>query len=94
LEHSLKVWDLEAGRELRILSGHSGGVTCVAVSRDGRQAVSASLDHTVKVWDLETGRALATFTCDAAANCCAFADDRKIVAGDASGRVHFLQLEL
>jgi len=46
------------------------------------------------VWDLETGQTIATFTCDAAAGCCAFAGEGKIVAGDASGRVHFLQLEL
>jgi hypothetical protein len=48
----------------------------------------------VKVWDLETGEVLATFTGDGAAHCCAYVDALKlIVAGDASGRVHFLSLE-
>jgi WD40 repeat protein len=59
-----------------------------------RRAVSASEDKTLKVWDLETGAVVATFTCDAAARCCAFAGDRRIVAGDESGRVHFLSLQL
>jgi WD40 repeat protein len=57
---TLKVWDLDTGRELRTLQGHSGGVNGVAISPDGRHAVSASYDNTLKVWDLETGRELRT----------------------------------
>jgi WD40 repeat protein len=93
-DKTLKVWDLESGHELRTLAGHTGWVMGVAVSADGRRAVSASEDRTLKVWDLETGALVATFTCDAAARCCAFAGARRIVAGDAGGRVHFLSLEL
>jgi WD40 repeat protein len=93
-DDTLKVWDLESGRELRTLAGHSGWVYGVGVSADGRRAVSASWDQTLKVWDLETGALVTTFTCDAAARCCAFAGARRIVAGDAGGRVHFLSLEL
>jgi WD40 repeat protein len=59
-DKTLKVWDLETGRELRTLEGHSGPVSRVAVSPDGRWAVSASADNTLKVWDLETGRELRT----------------------------------
>ena len=45
---------------LRTLEGHSGSVNGVAVTPDGKRAVSASWDKTLKVWDLETGRALRT----------------------------------
>jgi WD40 repeat protein len=93
-DRTLRVWDLESGRELRTLAGHSSWVNGVAVSAHGRRAVSASRDQTLKVWDLETGAVVTTFTCDAAALCCAFAGPRKIVAGDGGGRVHFLSLEL
>ena len=54
------MWDLDTGRELRTLEGHSADVTGVAVTPDGKRAVSGSLDHTLKVWDLETGRVLRT----------------------------------
>ncbi len=90
----LKVWDLETGREVRSLTGHSGPVVHLALSPDGRRAVSASRDRTLNVWDLERGAVVTTFTCDAAALCCAWTGDRRIVAGDESGRVHFLSLEL
>jgi len=93
-DKTLKVWDMETGRKLRTLTGHSEAVWGVAVSPDGSRAVSASDDKTLRVWDLEGGALMATFTCDAAARCCAFAGDRRILAGDASGRVHFLSLEL
>jgi WD40 repeat protein len=42
---------------LRILDGHAGAVRAVAVTPDGRRAVSASDDRTLRVWDLATGRA-------------------------------------
>ena len=91
---TLKVWDLSSGRELRTLTGHAREVMAVAVTPDGRRAVSASYDNTVKMWDLETGEVLATFTCDAYANCCEFSDALNlIVAGDAGGHLHFLRLE-
>ncbi|MGA8030319.1 MAG: NB-ARC domain-containing protein, partial [Bryobacteraceae bacterium] len=54
-DNTLKVWDLESGRELRTLEGHSRSVTGVALTADGKRAVSASSDHTLKVWDLESG---------------------------------------
>jgi hypothetical protein len=40
---------------IRTLQGHSGRVHGVAVSPDGRRAVSASSDNKLKVWDLESG---------------------------------------
>jgi WD40 repeat protein len=52
------VWDLETGRELRTLTGHSNPVFGVVVSSDWRRAVSAS--YTLKLWDLETGAELRT----------------------------------
>lgn len=75
------------------LEGHTGYVQSVAVSADGRRAVSASSDKTLKMWDLDTGALIVTFTCDAAVHCCAFIGDAKLIAGDAGGRVHFLTLE-
>jgi WD40 repeat protein len=59
-DKTLKVWDLETGREMRTLEGHSDRVRGVAVTTDSRRAVSASDDKTLKVWDLNAGRELCT----------------------------------
>jgi WD40 repeat protein len=47
------------GKE-KVLKGHTDEVNCVAVTSDGKRAVSGSSDNTLKVWDLESGRCLAT----------------------------------
>jgi WD40 repeat protein len=61
---------------------------------DGRCAVSASDDYTVKVWNLERSSLIASFSGDSFMISCAIASDGlTIVAGEASGRVHFLRLE-
>ena len=39
---------------------HLAGVSGMAVTPDGRRAVSASDDHTLRAWDLETGKVLRT----------------------------------
>jgi WD40 repeat protein len=42
------------------LEGHTGSVEAVALSPNGRRAVSASSDGTLKLWDLETAREIRT----------------------------------
>jgi len=44
----------------KVLRGHTALVWGVAVTPDGRRAVSGSDDYTVGVWDLETGMCIAT----------------------------------
>jgi len=49
--------------------------------------------HQAKVWDLATGKQLVSVNLDAGITCCAITPDgQTIVAGDASGGVHFLRL--
>ena len=54
------MWDVETGRELPTLQGHTDSVCGVAVDADGRLAISASADQTLKVWDVGTGHELLT----------------------------------
>jgi WD40 repeat protein len=64
----------------------------VAVTPDGRYAISASDDRTLKVWDLETGRELATAALEGGLQCIVVAPDgASILAGDLVGNVYCLK---
>ncbi len=77
-----------------MLESHTGPVFAVALTPDGSHAVSASHDTTVKVWDTDSGNVIATFSGESVLLACAISPDGLIiVAGEASGSVHFLQLE-
>jgi WD40 repeat protein len=88
-DETLKVWDLESGRELATLPGHAERVTACAVTPDGRRVISASADHTLKVWDLQTGACLLTHRANNAFSAVT-ATATSIIAGDATGAVWFL----
>ncbi len=55
-DKTLRVWDLNTGKELHRLSEHSGRVYSIAVTQDSQRAVSAADDKTLRVWDLNTGK--------------------------------------
>ncbi|MGB3207593.1 MAG: WD40 repeat domain-containing protein [Crinalium sp.] len=54
------VWNLQTGKILRTLEGHSHWVLSVAISSDGQTLVSGSADKTLKVWNLQTGKNIHT----------------------------------
>jgi WD40 repeat protein len=59
-DHTLKLWDLETGKEVRTFRGHSNWVTSVDFSPQGNVILSGSEDSTLKLWDMETGQCIKT----------------------------------
>src|SRR4029077_1681806 len=60
-DNSVRLWNLETGEELLRCTGHTDGVRCVALSFDGRRALSGGNDRSVRLWDLKTGQELHRF---------------------------------
>ncbi|MBV8402855.1 MAG: caspase family protein, partial [Gammaproteobacteria bacterium] len=64
-DHTVRLWDIASGRELRSTRGHAGEVWSVACSPDGHTLASGGYDHAVKLWDAATGHELRTIAADA-----------------------------
>jgi len=60
-DFTVRVWNLETGKEALRLTGHRGGINGVAYHPSGDQFVSWAWDGTVRVWEHETGRVLKVF---------------------------------
>ena len=89
----MRVWDLDTGKPLHILTGHHGPVRAVAISADGRRAVSGDADGTVRAWDPEEGVGLAFFAADSRISELAITPaGTRVIAGTTTGPVHLLEL--
>jgi WD40 repeat protein/serine/threonine protein kinase len=88
------LWQLCHG-DLFALRGHSGKVTGVVFSPDGKRLASGSADRTVKIWDPATGKEMASFKGHTdAITCVVFSPDGKLLASascDKTVRVWNLQ---
>ena len=52
----MRLWNTDTGRgQLKRFEGHTDAVYSVALSADGRRALSGSQDKTVRLWNTDTG---------------------------------------
>ena len=79
-DNTVKLWEVESGRELRTLTGHTGWIKTVAFGAGGARLASASLDGAVFIWETATGRQLRSIEGGRGIECVAFSPDGKVVA--------------
>jgi WD40 repeat protein len=94
---TIHLWDLahsETAGGSVVFEGHQKTVWALAVLPDGRLA-SGSGDHTIRLWDptTPTGAPQLLFVADAAITALVCIPSHQLlVAGDASGRLHWLEI--
>ncbi|WWD06824.1 hypothetical protein V865_004919 [Kwoniella europaea PYCC6329] len=85
LDGTVKIWDVDSGKEQSTLFGHIEGVWSVDI--DALRMVSASHDRTIKVWDRESGQCVQTLVGHRGAVTSLQLSDDMIVSGSDDGDV-------
>jgi WD40 repeat protein len=93
-DKNIRLWDPASGACKRVFEGHQDWVRALAVLGDGRLA-SGSDDNTIRLWDPNQPDSAPRllFVADADITALVAHPTRPLlIAGDASGRLHWLQL--
>ena len=57
-DKSVRVWNIENGKCLRVLEKHTDLIRALSLTPDGKFCISGSWDKTLRVWNIETGNCL------------------------------------
>jgi WD40 repeat protein len=92
-DSTLRIWDSRNGSLRYSIEAHDGAVSACAFSKNGRRFFSASEDNFLILWDALTGEKICAYPVGAPALSAAWhRDGRRIAVGDATGKVHLLEL--
>lgn len=80
-DKTIRLWEADTGKMLRVLDHHRDNVTSIAFSPDGKTIASGSLDKTVDLSDVKTGRLIRLLQNHSEqVNSVAFSPDGKTIA--------------
>ena len=89
----VRVTDLQTGKVVLSLEGHTGHALSVAWSHDGHTLVSGGADNNLRFWDAETGdrgKVVAGFDKEVT-SVCFVTDDNQAVATSGDGKVRLIR---
>ncbi|KAG8846341.1 hypothetical protein FRB96_002011 [Tulasnella sp. 330] len=82
-DDTLCLWNAAEGAAVgKVMMGHTGKVTCIAVSRTGKTVVSESEDHTLRLWYSSNGATNKTIWTGHSVTCVAIHPDSKTVVSE------------
>lgn len=83
-DKTISIWDVQAGKLLRVLEGHSSRVNSIAFSPDGKLLVSGSHGNPVKLWSVSEGRLIRNIGDPDLVYAVAFSHDGQVIASGSS----------
>ncbi|KAL8292027.1 hypothetical protein RQP46_001493 [Phenoliferia psychrophenolica] len=84
-DRSVRIWNLESGKEVGVLRGHTRGVR--ALQFDAVKLVTGSMDSTLKIWNWRTGECMRTLRGHRDAVICLTYDKQLLVSGSADSTI-------
>ena len=92
---TIRVWELESGKDTALVKGLKVAVRGVVFSPDGKHLATAGGDMHVRVWDSETGKQLAELPSSDRVEAVAFSPDGKsLAAGSKDGTVRIWKMPI
>lgn len=81
-DKTIRIWDVETGKEIRKFCGHTSSVMSISYTPDGKYIISGSGDGTIRIWNVEKGKEIKKIT----ENSCVYSiscspDGKNIVSG-------------
>jgi WD40 repeat protein len=58
---SVKLWDVNAGKVILELQGHTDTILGLVFTPDGKHLITGSFDHSINVWDIATGKQITSW---------------------------------
>ncbi|MEO5356319.1 MAG: glycosyltransferase family 39 protein [Nitrospirae bacterium YQR-1] len=59
--NTVRKWNIETGKRVKIFAGHRDHINAIALTPDGKHMLSAAKNDTLKLWDIVTGREIMAF---------------------------------
>jgi F-box/WD-40 domain protein MET30 len=84
-DRSVRIWNLESGKEVGVLRGHTRGVR--ALKFDAVKLVTGSMDSTLKIWNWRTGECMRTLRGHRDAVICLTYDKQLLISGSADSTI-------
>ncbi|BFZ60284.1 hypothetical protein YB2330_001320 [Saitoella coloradoensis] len=88
---TIRIWDLETGREIRVLRGHVRGVRCLIF--DDNKLISGSMDRTIRVWNRKTGECICVLGGHTDGVVSLHFDDKLLASGSADSSIKIWNFE-
>jgi serine/threonine-protein kinase len=79
-DNTVRLWDIQTGKEIRRFVGHDGLVHGLAFSPDSKRVLTSGKDGTIRLWEVETAKEIRLFPGHAGAvRCIALSSDGKLL---------------
>jgi WD40 repeat protein len=59
-DNTIKLWNIDSGKEIRTFQGHKAAVKSVSFSPDGKTLATGSNDTAIKLWNVDSGKEIRT----------------------------------
>ena len=79
-DKTINIWEIETGRCIRTLEGHTDTVYAVCYSPDGKYIASGSGDGTIKLWEVSSGSCVKTLKAKTVVTSLSYSPDGRYVA--------------